>query len=390
MLRGRRVGVVAVVLCAVTACSGGVSSPGRSGHAVGTGTGAAATSATTAATPTSVPGPSTSADPAATTPATTPPTTPATAPRTTPATPAPARASIGCSAPTPPVISPATVALDAAGLAGTYEVHLPPTYDGTVALPVVVGLHGWMQPAPLLGVQAALPQAAAAHGFVLVLPDITRPVPLWDPSLEAGDVAWFAGMLDAVERTLCVDAGRIHVTGMSNGAMMASTVACAHAGRVASVAAVAGLRPPEGCRPSRPVPLIAFHGTDDAYLSFTGGYGPAVAGLADPSGTGTLGSVAPARPDEAPVRERAAVWAELNGCPGPPVEERLADDVAVVAYRDGCAAPALLHVVEGGGHSWPGSEFDRSLAAVVGATTMSIDATEVIWRFFVEHPLPEG
>ena len=42
----------------------------------------------------------------------------------------------------------------------------------------------------------------------------------------------------------------------------------------------------------------------------------------------------------------------------------------------------------GGGHSWPGSEFSKAVAAVVGPTTMSISANELMWKFFQAHPLP--
>ena len=47
----------------------------------------------------------------------------------------------------------------------------------------------------------------------------------------------------------------------------------------------------------------------------------------------------------------------------------------------------LLYKVEGGGHSWPGSEFSVSIASIVGETTDEIDANELMWEFFMEHPL---
>ena len=39
-----------------------------------------------------------------------------------------------------------------------------------------------------------------------------------------------------------------------------------------------------------------------------------------------------------------------------------------------------------GGHSWPGSEFSAGIDDVVGPTTFSIDADQVMWDFFVAHP----
>ena len=69
--------------------------------------------------------------------------------------------------------------------------------------------------------------------------------------------------------------------------------------------------------------------------------------------------------------------------------EPVADDVELQAGVD-CPAGAevQLYVVEGGGHTWPGSEFDTRIEPIVGAVTMSISANELMWEFFEEHPLP--
>ena len=80
-----------------------------------------------------------------------------------------------------------------------------------------------------------------------------------------------------------------------------------------------------------------------------------------------------------------ATWAGRNGCDGALISSRVADDVELLSS---CEAGATeLYVVEGGGHSWPGSEFDAGIADIVGPTTNSIDATELIWEFFRKHPL---
>jgi poly(3-hydroxybutyrate) depolymerase len=48
---------------------------------------------------------------------------------------------------------------------------------------------------------------------------------------------------------------------------------------------------------------------------------------------------------------------------------------------------AELYRVEGGGHSWPGSELLANVENVVGHTTMSISTNEVMWEFLEQHPL---
>jgi len=292
----------------------------------------------------------------------------------------------GCEAP-PAVPGEETFAAFSVELDGTYIRHLPPSYDGVTPMPLVLGLHGWSQPASLLMTQADLGGAADRHYFIAIAPDITRPVPLWDTDLDGGDVVWFGALIAGLQDQLCIDTNRIYVTGMSNGAMMSSTLACTMPGVFAASAPVAGVRSPEGCEPDRDIPLLAFHGTDDQYLAFEGGYGDKVAGLPSPDGTGTLGDAGIADPADAlPVPERVAEWAARNGCDADTelVETEVAADVTLLSS---CDAATQLYVIDGGGHSWPGSEFDRGIADIVGPTTNTIDATELIWTFFRQHPL---
>ena len=37
-----------------------------------------------------------------------------------------------------------------------------------------------------------------------------------------------------------------------------------------------------------------------------------------------------------------------------------------------------FYIIKGGGHAWPGSAFSKSIASVVGYTTMDINASELI------------
>ena len=200
-------------------------------------------------------------------------------------------------------------------------------------------------------------------------------------------------MLDEVEASLCVDTSRVFVTGLSNGAMMTSMLACELSGRFAAAAPVAGVTEMQDCQADRPVPVVAFHGTDDGFLAYDGGLGPQVASLPPPDGQGTLGDVSdrPAESEEPTgpsVLEVVADWAGRNGCDdAAPREEGVADDVTVLSFACPVGVEAELYRVDGGGHSWPGSEFLANVENVVGHTTMSISANEVMWEFFEQHPL---
>ena len=66
----------------------------------------------------------------------------------------------------------------------------------------------------------------------------------------------------------------------------------------------------------------------------------------------------------------------------------MAEDVSRQAFDCPAGAETELYVVHGGGHTWPGSDFDDSITSIVGHVTHAIDANELMWAFFQEHPLP--
>jgi polyhydroxybutyrate depolymerase len=132
--------------------------------------------------------------------------------------------------------------------------------------------------------------------------------------------------------------------------------------------------------------VIAFHGTADTFVAYTGGLGASVAHLpTDNSGTLGTSAVTSGGPS---IEDIAAAWAHRNGCAStPPVETPVAADVELLNYGCHAGADVQLYCVAGGGHAWPGSQFSRSIETIVGRTTMDIDANELIWAFFVAHPL---
>ena len=231
---------------------------------------------------------------------------------------APARPSAGCALATPAAAGTADLLLAAGGDSGAYVREVPHSYSGQRPLPLVIDLHGYEESATL---QASLTQLGAygdRHGFITVTPQVAAAVPMWLTSLGSKDLAFFGGLLRTLDATLCVDRNRTYVTGYSNGAMMASSIACQFAGQIAAVAPVSGLENPAGCHPSRPVPIVTFHGTADQYVSYAGGLGPAALKLPAPDGSSKdigqeLGAGAPQRTGPS-IPSIAATWAARNGC----------------------------------------------------------------------------
>ena len=278
-----------------------------------------------------------------------------------------------------------------------YAQHVPPAHDGTTPVPLVVDFHGYSQSGPIQELFSALGPYGDEQGFVTVTPDSGYEVPHWEFTAGSRDLVMFGDLLDQVEADLCIDTNRIYVTGLSYGAYMTSVLACAYSDRIAAAAPVAGTLDPDGCEFERPVPMVAFHGTDDTFIAFEGGYGDSVASLPQPDGSGTFGdAIDPEAADDADaadaadlvsIPEAAAAWAVRNGCEAEPTEETVADDVNELVFTCPPGAEAELYVVEGGGHTWPGSDFGDNIVDIVGYNTHSISANEIMWAFFQAHPL---
>jgi polyhydroxybutyrate depolymerase len=271
-----------------------------------------------------------------------------------------------------------------------YALHVPPVEDGETPMPLVVDYHGYSEGGPIHAAHSMLGAYGDEQGFVTVTPDSGYEVPRWSIDPASEDVDMFGDLLDQVEADVCIDTNRVFLTGLSNGAMMTSSLACSYSDRIAAAAPVAGITPIDGCEFERPVPVIAFHGTDDTFLAFDGGLGSSVGDLPSPDGEGTLGDSEQAEVAEAgpSVPEVTATWAERNGCEAEPTEEQVSGEVRLLAFPCPPGADAELYVVDGGGHTWPGSAFDDNIASIVGHVTHEIDANELMWAFFQQHPLP--
>lgn len=303
----------------------------------------------------------------------------------------PSSTSPGCRAPTTAPAGQTTVSLESGGLARTYLQQIPGGYGGRDPLPVVVDLHGYNQYAAIASVFTGLGAYGSSHGFITLTPQGRGVEPFWDFRLNSTDVRFIGDLFDNAERTLCVDERKIYVTGYSNGAFMTSAVACVYANRVAAVAPVDGIEALPGCRPRRPVPIIAFHGTADQDVSYTGGLGPKGLALQAPDNSGRTaaqaGSFFGLTAHGPSVPQILATWARFNGCATHTTEHTIASDVTLIRYPCPADADTELYRVSGGGHAWPGSPVSAAVSSIVGTTTMSISATSLIWSFFRAHPL---
>jgi polyhydroxybutyrate depolymerase len=283
---------------------------------------------------------------------------------------------------------------DATGTARRWLVSAPAWEPGADPLPLVLDFHGLSEGADIHARMSGMGAVGVQEGFMTVFPHGTGVPVRWDLGTDpaAGDLAYVGKVLDQVEAERCVDMSRVYATGLSNGAMMTSVVGCALSDRVAAIAPVSGIILPDDCHPDHPMPVLAFHGTADPILLFNGGVGPglqALFGGGPPPGSPTT-TLPPADIDGAGYPETVRGWATLDGCDHRSTDEQVSDEVIKRTFDCPDDAPVEFVIVEGGGHSWPGSEFSKTLESIVGPTTFDIDASQEIWRFFQRFSLSQA
>ncbi|MCK6546457.1 hypothetical protein L6R52_11455 [Myxococcota bacterium] len=290
-----------------------------------------------------------------------------------------------------------------------FDVQLPSAWDGTSPLPVIVAFHGGggNKKAAARTTCAngetddasCLAQVATSRGFAFVRPDGTgaRPatnVRTWNAGGGVGglncasgpacrakidDVGYFDALVAELGETIPVDAKRVFLTGLSNGAAISHRLACERPDVVAAIAPIGGANQfaAAGGVCHGPVPVLYIHGTEDPCWTYARSDRSCLSG-------------------DGGVKEGAAgsleVWRVRNGCDDAPTEALLpdldpSDGTRVVSVTwPGCQADLVHLRVEGGGHTWPNGDQYFSTERV-GRVTRDV-GNEAIVEFFLAHPKP--
>lgn len=259
---------------------------------------------------------------------------------------------------------------DYEGVTRTYQLYVPRAYLGTTDVPVVFDFHGFGSNAVQQMNYGNFKPLADRHDFLIVAPDGQGAARHFNLGGEPGlqnDIAMVVALLDHIEATFCVAEARVYATGMSDGGAMTSVLACVAANRFAAFGAVAVEIYRPGCGGTRPVSIVAFQGTADPVVPFNGGRVQCCSGAVVGSAPGAM-----------------AGWAAHDHCGPAFADVRLGSQVRRRTWS-GCdgASSVVFYMIDGGGHTWPGSIPVPRL----GLTTTQIDASATIWAFFAAHPL---
>ncbi len=261
-------------------------------------------------------------------------------------------------------------------------VHVPVGYTAKRKLALVLNLHGSGSTASAQEKFSGMDATADADHFIVAYPQALIPYDLgynWNipgepmvngkfpPASAPSDVTFLTTLVRDLAGRYCIDLSRVYATGISGGGRMADQLACDASSVFAAVAPVAGLRYPSPCPASRPVPVIAFHGTAD---------------LIDPYDGNGLGYWTYSVPTA------ARLWAGHNHCAVSP-QTTAGRGYHLIRYA-GCrgGAEVELYAVTGEGHEWPGGpKMPSAITYVLGPQSDAVSANALMWAFFQAHPL---
>lgn len=265
-------------------------------------------------------------------------------------------------------------------LSRSYNVHVPPGYDGSAPVPLVLDFHGYTSNPNEQSNLSGLRALSNSEGFLIAHPEgwdddgaaprswnagICRPVAM-DEDLD--DVGLAKAIVAAIAAQANVDLGRVYATGLSNGGALSHRIACEGAGTFAAVASVAAplfLDPFSSCQPSRPIPVLHFAGLTDGVVPYSGGVSPPFPWLTVPSSPSSH-----------------AFWVATNGCTGSPTVETLPNGASCETYTT-CSAGVEISFCSI--HGTPGSPF---LGHVLYANTDGVNVGQRIWDFLSRFTAP--
>ncbi|MDG1957675.1 MAG: PHB depolymerase family esterase [Candidatus Binatia bacterium] len=252
------------------------------------------------------------------------------------------------------------------GLDRSYRLFLPTGYDSAAPTPLTLNWHGLTSTSSQ---QEAYTGTAIAEerGYILAFPmGIGNAFngggccsQFGNPPHSEDDVGFARAIVDDIASQFCVDRRRIYSTGMSNGGYMSERLACNASDLFAAVAPVSALGyPVPNCEPGRPVPLLAFNGTEDPLVSYDGS------------------------------TQSAQIWAARNGCDPEPV--RAARDGDYCERWLSCTDGAEVEhcTIVGMEHCWPSDTQDIVLPGFCATGGLGpIDANNDMYDFFAAHPM---
>ena len=167
------------------------------------------------------------------------------------------------------------------GVVRYYNLYIPKHYVSGSSRPLILHLHGLGSNATIeQGYTNYMPVADTA-GFLVVYPQGTvnaNSQQYWNAGIPGlpttpDDVAFLSALIDTLHVHFNIDQSRVYASGLSNGGYMCYQLAWKLANKIAAIASVSGSMAPlefAKCKPTRAVPIMEIHGTNDNTVAYNG------------------------------------------------------------------------------------------------------------------------
>ena len=236
------------------------------------------------------------------------------------------------------------------GTTREYIVYVPQNYTENTPVPLLLSFHGLTSNMEFNYAYTKFNELAERENFIVVYPNgISNRWVITNGNNS--DIGFVNAVLDTLEEKYNIESSRIYSTGMSMGGFFSFNLACELTERIAAIASVTGSMYQLGlnsCFPSKPIPIIQIHGTEDNIVNYS-----TVPSLLD-------------------------FWTSHNRTDTRPITISLPNTdtqdgstVKQYDYLNGQNGVEVRHLqIIGGGHDWPGYRGN-----------MDINASEEVWRF---------
>ncbi len=272
-----------------------------------------------------------------------------------------------------------------------------PAAAKTKKTPVVFVLHGGGGNCRQFARKLAIEKSKLGRQFIVVYPQSTAldRKPNWNDGrtptqkgkealAKVDDVKYLLAVLEQIEKDYQVDPSRVYATGASNGGFMVNKLAN-ETSRFAAIAPVIGSMSDDtyqNFKPPKSTSVLFINGTADPLVPYLGG---------------RVGTRRLDLGKSISIHKAVKKWVAHNQCQENPTINALEDKDP----NDGTKSKRFVYgsgqnntvveliEIEGGGHNWPGAT-PYATKRLIGNSCQDFDATQVILRFFLDHPAKAG
>lgn len=255
-----------------------------------------------------------------------------------------------------------------------FLVFLPKNYHNNSQHALVLAFHGYASNPFSFEQFTHFDSIADNNNTIIVYPEGTVSIAGlrgWNtgihPTITVNDVLFVSNILNTVQSNLCVNPNQIYAVGFSNGGGLVAELACQLSDRIASFASVSGayVNAFKTCDTQRPLSIIEFHGTKDSIVPYLG---------------------REAKKELAALRW-VSLWAKRDNCSLQPILLSESDRITQYTWTNCSDNASIIHYkISGEGHTWPHVFFSEQS----NNHLIWLSATNIIWNFFENHPMPKA